>query len=158
MREIKFRGIAKEDTLHIKAGSWIYGHFVDGGDPDEDDPFIVGDLMEAAVDFFCPEFWAPVRRETVGHLLERKDCDGADLWTGDIVNIKILDRIDGRVLVEKNRVIEIRGDCAGVEWGRDFSEVTLNEFATLVSFSASATRIKKIGNIHDNPELLEVQP
>ena len=83
-----------------------------------------------------------VAPETVGEFTGFKDIDGKEIFEGDIIQN-----------TEKTELIyrvEMVGGCWSVDYHEDgdFDSVALNWLLTMAPF-------KVIGNIHDNPELLE---
>lgn len=130
-REIKFRG-------KILAGDWVYGLLANkmqlwyisnaGGSP-----FAFG-----------------VRPETIGQYTGAKDDLLQDIYEGDIMRIEYVD--DRRPSV----VVTVRYS----KWHTCFSAYGDTEFGKDQSFSLgfSGSAVKSfnvIGNVHDNPELLD---
>lgn len=127
MREIKFRGQTWD-------GEWVYGSFVDAGS----DTFI----------------WKqqPIRvnPETVGQYTGLKDKNGREIYEGDIVEVK-------------DRRYELHG-IGIVEWDKENGLWMIyfpdTQGATMLrdwlpkEYEASLS-IKVIGNVYENPELLE---
>ena len=135
MREILFRGKRKDN------GEWIEGFYFQKKNPFSEygEPIrhFISDL---------PPFGAEVVPETVGQYTGLKDNNGKRIFEGDIVVLddevkKIFDASDGEVKYG---------------WGGFY----VHEFSTLCSLNTLAAhdgvfRGVVIGNIHDNPELLE---
>lgn len=87
MREIKFRGKAvmstdKLDVLGIEhKDGWVYGNLT----MKENEPFIVGDIVEVTDEYIVHEFWVQVITETVGQYTGFKDDWDVDIYEYDIV-------------------------------------------------------------------------
>lgn len=126
----------------IKENGFIYGSLIwnDGS------PFIVGDIADWGDEYIAHEYWCPVKPETVGQY-STFNCENKDkIFDGDIVLL----RDDG--------------------WGKEpeLNLVSHNEGAFFVSpkstpnlfecmTSHNVVFIEVVGNIFDNPELLEVK-
>ena len=129
MREILFRG------KQIDTGAWVEGAFCM---KDCDDPF--GELVDrpSIIKYEEPHsgYWFRVDPETVGQFTGLTDKNGKKIFEGDIIKAKnkCLDGTDHEAKV----VAEI--DDFYLMWCIKHSIET-----------------EIIGNIHDNPELLEVE-
>ena len=130
-REILFRGKRESD------GKWLYGlysdHFVHG----TDFPCIMPLRMEKD-----DGDWA-VLRETVGQYTGLTDKNGTKIFEGDIVK----DEQSGYEYVIK---WFSEYACFALANKNGHMEYDVDEFEMLVN------DLIVIGNIHDNPELLEV--
>lgn len=133
VREIKFRGKPVDpidpDALPEYADwvkdGWVYGYLI-GKD------VIVGEIVEFGEDYFNTEFWCRVRPETVGQAIGLLDQDNAMIYEGDIVS-------------SAGAVGEIVFESPTFYW------VLPNEDSPYdIPLDG-----KVIGNIHNNPELLE---
>jgi len=126
MRERKFRGI------NIETGEWVYG-----------------DLMhcsEGQVSIFLPDSYNvslgrskgfAVDPKTVGQYIDKKDKDGREIYEGDVIKEE---EFGGSVVKFGKGSIYIQ--MIGSTDGCDLDQYEEDE-------------LEKIGNIHDNPELLE---
>ena len=126
-REIKFRALATEDVQEDWDIYWVYGIYLDG--------FIVNEVIEATNEYIALGDWCPVQKETVGQFTGLKDKNGKEIYEGDI-------------LEAENRLWQI-GFRDGCFVGVDFKNVAWDE---LVNIGYGETKV--IGNIHDNPELI----
>ena len=143
MREILFRGQIKFDNGEYKKGEWVYGELVTLFDGKEPHPYIYGK--------------GEVRGETVGQFTGLTDKNGKKIFEGDCW----LDTDDDYLVY----VVEFRDGqfgftCYGYQgvlmpYGFDedaggFGEIDFTPFTDW-----NMHLIEIIGNIHDNPELLE---
>ena len=106
MREIKFRGLDHE-------GKWHYGN-------------LYKDEISAKIEGF------PVNPETVGQFTGKFDCDGFEIYEGDIVMI-------GTLTNDKTRY-EVR-------WLEDFSFGVIDEIGCVLSLSNYSFCV--VGNIYE---------
>ena len=141
MREIgKFRG------KRLDGGGWIRGSLLQN----EDMSVIVVEFEEIAC---CGVADCPYTHGAVGFEVDPKtvgygiEYNGQWFYEDDIVHVKINDCLTGQVIASGKTVIGFQGCKFGVKWGREF--IALDGFC-------NAT-FEVIGNIHDNPELLEVE-
>ena len=135
MREILFRG------KRIDNGQWVYGKLCDNT-YGASKPIIItdseyndGNDIDFEWEFVCPE--------TVGQYTGLTDKNGKKVFEGDI--LKVLDCFDNEVIY----LIDYKDStfCANQK-GVNFS-------THLSNFNSGEYRIEIIGNIFDNPELLE---
>ena len=115
--------------MRLDTGEWVEGFFSSetfyGHIPNDDRVFII----QKGTGFYCP-----VAPATVGQFIDREDLHGSRIFEGDIV-----DHGRGRFVV---RYIKSISRFAGTKPGISFAGF---------SFENSV----KVGNIHDNPELME---
>ena len=151
-REIKFRG--KPCYKGVKTWPWIYGTFqyiaqrlVNPGGTDNGtlvprvDKGRIVDLYGNKTEVLC---------DTVGQFTGLYDKNGKEIYEGDIVTLPFQDIAFGIITWHNNGYFFI--DTSNAEWRR-FS----NDFFTLgeVMNMSNECKVKVIGNIHDNPELLK---
>ena len=127
MREIKFRGFNGNPSVK---GKFIYGDLIRFGDDLE--YTAITPHQEMAYDEY------PVKAETVGQYTGLKDKNGKEIYEGDITNNGI---------IRFGRIEEINGIGFYLE-----SHFSRNVFGELFRFT---TPFEVIGNIYENPELLE---
>ena len=125
MREIKFRG------KRIDTGEWVYGDLLQDGDLS----FIVGSLKEF---MDTPVNECLVNPETVGQYTGLKVSNGKEIYEGDIFQVKAYE--PKYEIYFNNGVFEYR------QIGSSNRPFLLRR----IYFDSYI-----IGNIHDNPELLE---
>lgn len=126
MREILFRG---KRTIN---GDWVYGDFVRGNERKSlrDSIFVYDSETQSFNDY-------EINPSTLGQYTGLKDKNGQQIWEGDILKFR---------------------DCGiyPVLWDADFftfGSCWFSDFDPLYKYDRN--KIEVIGNIHDNPELLE---
>lgn len=128
MREIEFR--AKRDKEYCKTQDWTYGV-----------PFIAFD-GDCIFKTDCSE-WV-VMPETVGQYTGLKDKNGTKIFEGDIIHTY---HGNGKIVYSQQYAlfgyIMIEKDNTEKEYDYRFTDVVIED------------GIEVIGNIYDNPELLE---
>ncbi len=132
MREIKFRG-------RDEHGEWHYGAFMgvsfDG---------VVAPIEYANI--YDDGMANRVLPDTVGQFTGMCDCDGHEIYEGDV-----LKNLYGHLGVSYKQEWAAFVAC-GVDKTGYYHEYLLDE---IVNTPVRRSEIKVIGNIHDNPELLE---
>jgi len=146
MREIKFRG------KRLDNGEWVYGFYVKYEHMGVIKYLIITDWAQVYSNSYY------VIPETVGQFTGLLDKNGKDIYEGDIVA--------HNGILQKNKLLEIRfidgAFCLylnGIpDMARDNNAVTIRD----AMFEAQNFRfgvkliLEVIGNIYENPELLEV--
>lgn len=130
MREILFRG------KRVDNGEWVEGNFIKDNWGDTYGELIYGILQDREAPAGLAG-WIPKRvlPETVGEYTGLTDKNGKKIFEGDII----------RSNSERGYIEYYPNDCA-------FDVVDDHGFYWLIS---EMSNIEVIGNIHDNPELLE---
>ena len=150
MRDIKFRG------KMIPENEWIYGTLLRipappycwGENPPKDKYYI-----QFADPRYMPDWGMPykmvqgeVNPETIGQYTGLKDKNGKEIYEGDIIFIK-----------GETKLLDIKGK---VEYSNTFAQFIITNTGSIVNETEplgdyEEENIEVIGNIYDNPELLE---
>lgn len=126
MRTIKFRGKAND-------GRWIYGGLVYSDDIEPAIYFEVGNKVYKRME------WAYVDPATVGQFTGFDNCFGSEIYEGDI--LLYCNNLSKHVVVYHN-------GSFGINVGEQF--IPLSQL-----YLGSDSCYRVIGNIYDNPELIE---
>ena len=148
MREILFRG------KQVYSGEWLYG-MPDNEDCSADFPCISPSRNYHTKDTF-PLDWE-VDPETVGQFTGLTDRNGKKIFEGDM--LKPLDDEIDRMVVEFHHgafVLCLYGERGYMGEGGWVEEGNYGVFEC-EPLSSYGDDVEVIGNIHDNPELLEAQ-
>lgn len=147
-REIKFRGKqlngewAYGDLLRIGGGCIIYiGSKTETQTPD------IPKESEVAVELFDNDI-AIVIPDTVGQFTGLTDCNGNEIYEGDILSTD---------LAKSSCEVVFRNGCFALRLN-DGEEDFYDILAPLEDSVAQTKYHAIIGNIHDNPELIPNQP
>lgn len=147
MREIKFRGKSEDGS------GWIFGSLVNNMFFKRDGISAINYIVDPDQ---YPDFsemedfeWLAVEviPETVGQYTGLQDKSGKEIYEGDIVNVKY-------------RTFSRESDCGFIHKRLEVKWIDYSSaFRYVDKFEEIYTMIAKwsevIGNIHDNPELLE---
>lgn len=138
-REILFRGQTRRYGEKVRVGdgeklpsNWVYGGVLQGGGPFS---IIYNDKFVKY----------PVYTDTLGQYTGLTDANEEKIFEGDILRFSYTGKNRG---VEGVATVVFKRGKFGVEWGWHKELVCIDGFAN--------TKIEVIGNIYDNPELLEV--
>ena len=150
MREILFRGKSVDDN------EWVYGSFCRDA---VEQRLGIGTGADGFIRFYDTETkkmkMVEAQRETVGQYTELNDNNKAKIFEGDIVRCyhRFLDD-------EFIAVVEFGNPNSAYNWGFQLRLITKTNFRTdillWVEMEETGAFIEIIGNIHDNPELMEV--
>lgn len=140
MREILFRGKSKG----INRGEWIYGSFV------EDTNLNACCIRDKSL------VYELVDRETVGQYTGLTDKNGKKIFEGDIISAITLDTgKEQRAVICFGNFVDENNDDEYIGFFIEFDGIKTT--ITQLLMEECKNRIEIIGNIHDNPELLEVE-
>lgn len=131
MREIKFRGKSK------LTGKWVYGNY-------DFYIFIKTNLLENIIEN-KNELPIPIDIKTLGEYTGLKDQNGKEIYEGDVVAMQFQ-----RACKRKKAVIKYIDKYAGFVLTETLKE---KENTSLGDYQME--NVEVIGNIYDNPELLE---
>lgn len=125
MREYKFRG----KTKNPKVNKWVYGYLADD--------YHISEKNELGYTY--------IRKETIGEYTGLKDQNGKEIYEGDVVAMQFQ-----RACKRKKAVIKYIDKYAGFVLTETLKE---KENTSLGDYQME--NVEVIGNIYDNPELLE---
>lgn len=139
MRDLLFRGKSKS----INKGKWIYGSFIE----------------DTALNACCIRdkllVYELVDRETVGQYTGLTDKNGKMIFEGDIIRAIALDTgMECLTVVCFGNFIDENNGDEYIGFYIEFDGIKTT--AAQLAMKECKNRIEVIGNIHDNPELLEV--
>ena len=143
MRETKFRGKRLDNR------KWEYGDLIEN----QGRFFIYHASSETTIEYNEAGRIVVVAVEvdpaTVGEYTGLKDKNGKDIWEGDIVKSPLLDPIFGDILADAfdNCIIAFRNGAFVVSYYGGRHNIYLQDLHD---------KSEVIGNIHNNPELLNI--
>lgn len=133
----KFRG---KSISEDNKGRWIYGNLIVDGMQ----AFIVNGVIESTDQYILINEWCPVEIKTVGQATGLKDKNGKEIFEGDVVKQEMLIPTAG--------IEEITGVVKMLEGAwmivNDKEEIACHLWR-------EGAEMKILGNIYENPELME---
>ncbi len=138
MRESLFRG------KRLSGGKWVEGSLLQVTLDGETWWLIFGDDFIRSGTGISAMQHAAVDPNTIGQFTGMTDKNGKKIFEGDILKFSYTGENKG---VEGMETVVFKNGKFGVEWGWHRELVALDGFAN--------TTMAVIGNIHDNPELVE---
>ena len=143
MREIFFRGRC------VNTGNWIYGCS------------IILHKKQSKIFDIEEDCWFEVEEETIGQFTGLIDKNGTKIFEDDILGLcaKDLGIYEGDIIPAIVKIGEYDcelNNCRGVGVFIDFGENSPIRYQLLYSENGKVSDMWVIGNIHDNPKLLEV--
>lgn len=144
VKENKFRGKPFNDK------SFVFGKLLQN----DENSYIVADCEtesydEENTDLFAT-VWNEVIPETVGQYINVSDMSEQlqELYEDDVIEVTIYSHSEpAKIVCQQRRKIEFKDGMFGVQW-------TKTDFLSLKHHFADSCSIIKIGNIWDNPELV----
>ena len=131
----KFRGLSIDEN---NKGKWQYGYLIE----DTGQSFIINEVIEANEQYITIGSWYPVRPDTVSQSTGLHDKNGKEVFVGDIIKCTrgcphevYLEKEYGGKYIGGMPAVYLKGLLEGYAWTGDE---------------------KIIGNVYQNPELLEV--
>lgn len=143
MREIKFRALQLDSPSGIY---WVYGSYVMEKGYFERNG--VQDISRPVVRHYIYNKWGvkyDIAEQTLGQFTGLHDCEGREIWEGDIVS-RCIGSFNGKDVYE-NYEIKFK---AGGTFGPNSMRWCLGDLGNMFG----GPELKVIGNIHENPELL----
>ncbi|WP_448807478.1 YopX family protein [Aminobacterium colombiense] len=152
MMDVNFRAKALEEVPGLcNEGDWVYGSLV-SRDLHGATPYIIGMIEEAGDDYVVPEFWVPVDKETIGQGLNKADKKGNLIYEGDIVSCQC------ESYYEKFQALGVvKYNANNCEYFLQIKRDDGRPFRNTYIPMAVCCDIETLGNIHDDPEILEVE-
>ena len=141
----KFRG---RSTVEDDKGKWVYGHLL----IDDNRALIINGIIEANDEYVSLEEWCDIDMKTIGQSTGLKDKNGTEIFEGDIIDTT---DYEGGLASVRNPFVTIERDVYGFIVTGDFpnSPITIKDFEDGRKFAG--VKVSIVGNIYENPELME---
>lgn len=149
-RKIKFRGIPLDGFVPTDEvdfdGEFIYGYYMKNGK----DYLIISGTIEPSDNLPCPKWFVDVDPKTVGQFTGLKDVNDKEIYIGDIVKVWS----DMSELTMAPVIDEVISEDTLGRPGVFLKPVGPHVIEPCI-YESWNNKFKIIGNVHDNPELLE---
>lgn len=120
-------------------GHFIYGNLIEGGNLNNTDA-IVGNLIEVTDEYISPEWWCSIEKGSSERYTGMKDINGKKTYEGDLVKLPTSsNNLVCKVTFKEGKFKLLIGETLWL----DLCDVIRD--------------CKIVGNINEDPELLEVQ-
>ena len=130
----KFRG---RSTVEDDKGKWVYGHLL----IDDNRALIINGIIEANDEYVSLEDWCDIDMKTIGQSTGLKDKNGVEIFEGDA--LKNNDYPNQTFICKHSRL------------QASFQAESLNGLLTLSLWKDEERDWQVLGNIYENPELME---
>lgn len=130
----KFRG---RSTVEDDKGKWVYGHLL----IDDNRALIINGIIEANDEYVSLEEWCDIDMKTIGQSTGLKDKNGTEIFEGDA--LKNNDYPNQTFICKHSRL------------QASFQVESLNGLLTLSLWKDKERDWQVLGNIYENPELVE---
>ncbi|HEM5132713.1 TPA: hypothetical protein U1275_000535 [Streptococcus suis] len=156
----KFRGVSISDN---NKGQWMYGNLIIDGNY----AYIVNGVIESNDQYITIAEWCPVDPITVGASLGLVDINGQEIFEGDVVKFKdTWDEYGYEGYVDGTSEGENFTEIIKTEDGFSFGRTKIPESSVFYFLDDERMKFSEIvesddfsmvivGNIYENPELLE---
>lgn len=135
----KFRG---RSTVEDDKGKWVYGHLL----IDDNRALIINGIIEANDEYVSLEDWCDIDMKTIGQSTGLKDKNGVEIFEGDVVQFE-------DCYIESDFLYINKGI---VEWSQGRFTVTNRDSVEMEDLlDGELLDVTIIGNIYENPELME---
>lgn len=131
-------------------GHFIYGNLIEGNPNDSIDA-IVGNLIEVTDEYINTEWWCFIEKGSEEQSTGLKDANEKTIYEGDVLATS--SKINGKSISDYLKV-DWRDDYAGFFCGEKPLYACLSEWDNDIKYPQSFPEI--VGNVHEDPELLEV--